>query len=72
MIAEHKSADGRAQYEPAFRGRHSHLLCRRCGELLDLDQGLAEGLRRRLLMHHGFQVDLESYPLPGLCASCRR
>jgi len=31
LVIEHRGADGRAQYEPASRGRHSHLLCRRCG-----------------------------------------
>lgn len=71
LITEHKCGDGRAQYEPAARGRHSHLICRRCGQLLDLDDELAAALRKGLWTRHGFQVDLESYPIFGQCASCR-
>ena len=71
LISEHKCGDGRAQYEPASRGRHSHLICRQCGELLDLDESLAVTLREGLRALHGFQADLESYPIFGLCASCR-
>lgn len=70
LVLEHKCGDGRAQYEPASRGRHSHLMCRRCGELLDIDEGLATTLREELRSRHGFRVELESYPLFGLCASC--
>ncbi len=71
LISEHKCGDGRAQYEPASRGRHSHLICRRCGDLLDLDESLAVTLREGLRALHGFQAELESYPIFGLCASCR-
>ncbi len=71
LVTEHKCGDGRAQYEPASRGRHSHLLCRQCGELLDLDDSLAAGLREGLRARHGFQLELESYPLSGVCAACR-
>lgn len=71
LISEHKCGDGRAQYEPASRGRHSHLICRQCGELLDLEESVAVTLREGLKALHGFQAELESYPIFGLCASCR-
>jgi len=71
LVIEHKCGDGRAQYEPASRGRHSHMICRRCGRLLDLDESVAGAIRSGLRDRHGFQAELESYPLFGLCASCR-
>lgn len=71
LIIEHKCGDGRAQYEPASRGRHSHLICRRCGQLLDLEESVAVTFREGLRALHGFQVELESYPIFGVCASCR-
>lgn len=71
LVTEHKCGDGRAQYEPASRGRHSHMICRRCGQLLDLDESVAVAIREGLRSQHGFQAELESYPLFGLCASCR-
>jgi Fur family transcriptional regulator, ferric uptake regulator len=71
LVTEHRCGDGPVQYEPAARGRHSHAICRRCGELLHLDDDVAASLRDSLRARHGFQVDLESYPVSGLCASCR-
>ena len=71
LIIEHKCADERAQYEPASRGRHSHLICRGCGELLDLDAEVVSALQEGLKARHGFRAELESYPIFGLCASCR-
>ncbi len=71
LVTEHKCGDGRAQYEPAARGRHSHMICRGCGQLLDLDEGIAAMLREGLRARHGFRAELESYPIFGLCASCR-
>ncbi|HEX2987729.1 MAG TPA: transcriptional repressor [Chloroflexota bacterium] len=71
LVSEHKCGDGRAQYEPASHGPHSHMICRRCGRLLDMDESVASAIRRRLGEEHGFQVELESYPVFGLCPECR-
>ena len=71
LVSEHKCGDGRAQYEPASRGRHSHMICRKCGTLLDLEPDIAVSLRRELDAQYGFRVELENYPIFGLCSSCR-
>jgi Fur family ferric uptake transcriptional regulator len=71
LVSEHKCGDGPAQYEPASRGHHSHAICRRCGSLQNLDPAIAAELGEQLRTRHGFQADLESYPIIGLCASCR-
>jgi Fur family transcriptional regulator, ferric uptake regulator len=71
LVTEHRCGDGPTQYEPAARGRHSHVICRSCGELLHLDEDVAAGLRASVRARSGFQVDLESYPIAGLCANCR-
>jgi Fur family transcriptional regulator, ferric uptake regulator len=72
LITEHKCGDGRAQYEPASRGDHSHMICRCCGTLFDLEPQLATDFREGLNARYGFRVELESYPILGLCSSCRR
>lgn len=71
LIQEMKSPDGRAQYELATHPRHYHLHCERCGAVVALDEGVAAGIRGSLARHHGFALDLEKYPLSGLCPSCR-
>jgi len=72
LVTEHKCGEGRAQYEPASRGRHSHLICCECGVLMDIDPDVAGSFRDQLRLRYGVQVDLESYPVVGLCPECSR
>jgi hypothetical protein len=37
---------------------------------MDIEPDLAAGIREGLRERYGFQVDLESYPVFGLCPSC--
>jgi len=71
LVSEHRCGDGRAQYEPAMRGHHSHLICRGCGRMLDMDDDLALSIAAETSRRHGFRVELESYPLLGWCPDCR-
>ena len=70
LVTEHKCGEGRAQYEPAARGRHSHMICHGCGILMDMDPDIAGSINEGLRNRHGFQVDLEGYPVMGLCPRC--
>ncbi len=72
LVTEHKCGEGRAQYELASRGRHSHLICRECGALMDIDPDVANSFRDQLCLRYGVQVDLEGYPVVGLCPECSR
>jgi Fur family transcriptional regulator, ferric uptake regulator len=71
LITEHKCGEGAAQYEAAKRGRHSHMICRQCGTMMDLDSATMNLLEKRLLELHGFKVELDNYPVSGICARCR-
>ena len=70
LIHEMRRDDGRAQYELALYGRHGHLICRRCGELFDLDPALAASLQHQLEERSGFSVDLAGHALYGVCDRC--
>ena len=70
LIREMRREDGRAQYELALHGRHGHLICRRCGELFDLDSALATNLQQQLQQRSGFAVDLAGHALYGICDRC--
>lgn len=71
MVYEMKRDDGRAQYELAFRGPHGHLICRRCGELQDLDPAVAASFRAALYSKSEFDVDIVGHAFPGICHRCR-
>ena len=71
LVSEHECGNGPSQYEPASRGPHSHLLCERCGRLINLDGDIATEVRERLLARHGFIASLGSHPILGLCGNCQ-
>jgi len=49
---------------------HLHLVCRSCGQVLDVELLPAEPLAAFLQKEYGFQVRLEHLSIPGLCQAC--
>jgi Fur family ferric uptake transcriptional regulator len=50
--------------------RHAHLVCRRCGRMLEADLELVEHLRSEVERRSGFIIDDHHLALSGLCAEC--
>ena len=61
---------GAPTYHPADHGAHLHLVCRDCGEVSEVDVGVAESLVARLRAEHGFDTDVEHFAIYGRCRSC--
>ena len=70
LVSETDLGGGRVQYELSEGSRHHHLVCRRCGATLPLDDEVIEPLRTRLLEKQGFQADMEHFAIFGLCREC--
>ncbi|NPV57022.1 MAG: transcriptional repressor [Anaerolineae bacterium] len=49
---------------------HFHLLCIRCGRVMDADKEMLTSLQRDLMSHHDFQIDLGHLTINGLCREC--
>ena len=63
--------DGTSRYELAEEEMHHHLVCRRCGQVIDLSHDVLEPLEERLLADCGFAADLKHVVFQGLCETCR-
>lgn len=50
--------------------RHGHLVCRSCGEEIEIAMGVLEPLARRLRLEHGFEADLAHSAVVGVCRAC--
>lgn len=61
----------RSLYAAAHHGPHIHLVCRRCGKVIEADQSLIQPLEEDLQAAHGFTPDLEHISLFGLCQECQ-
>jgi Fur family ferric uptake transcriptional regulator len=62
--------DGRVTYASPNHGPHCHLVCRRCGQVIEADYELVAPLKRHLQDQYRFMADLDHLAIPGLCANC--
>jgi Fur family transcriptional regulator, ferric uptake regulator len=71
LISETDLGEGYVRYELLERGRHHHLVCRRCGESFAFEHELLRPLQLRLLKEYGFAADVDHFAIFGLCQRCR-
>lgn len=65
--------DGQTRYEPAVgREHHDHLICTRCGAIIEFENDQIERLQDAVARRHGFKVTSHKMELYGLCKSCQR
>lgn len=61
---------GTAVYDPRTEDHH-HLVCRRCGEIIDVDAPVDRGRVLTAARAKGFAADDAQVVVSGLCAACR-
>jgi Fur family ferric uptake transcriptional regulator len=54
------------------RRHHDHLLCRRCGRVVEFRSTAIEDLQVEIARRHGFRLTSHVHELVGDCAACRR
>jgi Fur family ferric uptake transcriptional regulator len=72
LVTETDLGGGRVRYHPANKGHHHHLVCQKCGAMIDLDESLLELLKEALLLEHNFIADLRHLAIHGRCVNCRQ
>ena len=51
---------------------HHHLICHRCGAILELDDALVDPLRDGIRARYGFAPAIDHLAIFGFCAACDR
>ncbi len=65
--------DGQTRYEAAVgRHHHDHLICTRCGTIVEFEDDRIEHLQEAVAKKHGFQVRSHKLEMYGLCRNCQR
>lgn len=65
--------DGQTRYEAAVgRHHHDHLICTRCGAIVEFENDRIEALQEAVARKHGFNVTSHKMELYGLCRNCQR
>lgn len=72
LASAREFGDGQTRYEVAAgRAHHDHLICTRCGEIVEFANEQIESLQVAVARRHGFEVERHRLELYGRCANCR-
>ena len=64
--------DGQTRYEHVTEGEHhDHLVCTRCGVIVEFENETIEKLQDEVAEEHGFLIERHKLELYGMCAKCR-
>ena len=66
LAHEHKFAEGQVRYEPAG-DHHDHLICIKCGKIVEYEDHEIERLQEELARKHGFKVVGHRHEIYGDC-----
>lgn len=69
VLAAHMG-NGQLVYEIAGHNHH-HLICRRCGHILEIEHSALEDLYKQFQERTGYQIDSIHVTFFGLCPACR-
>lgn len=62
---------GQMYYEIAEGHPHHHLVCRRCGGMMECEHDLLQILYEAVEKKHHFTIDMDHVALFGVCQQCR-
>jgi len=71
LVTETDMGDGRVRYHSIKKGHHHHLVCQKCGKVIDLDESALAPLKDALSKEYGFDADLKHLAIFGVCDKCR-
>lgn len=65
-------ADTVTRFEPVHQSQHhDHLICRRCGKIIEFENDEIERLQKNVARKYGFRVSTHKLELYGICKRCR-
>ena len=65
--------DGQTRYEAAMgREHHDHLICTRCGTIIEFENDQIERMQDAVARRHGFKVTSHKMELYGVCKACQK
>jgi len=72
IAREIRFGDGQTRYEHADEGEHhDHLVCTRCGAIMEFSNPAVEAIQDEIALSHGFVIQYHKMELYGLCAACQ-
>ncbi len=72
LVTETDLGGGRVRYHSADKGHHHHLVCEKCGTIIDIDESTLARLQDVLFHRYNFSARLRHLAIFGLCEKCRK
>jgi Fur family ferric uptake transcriptional regulator len=73
LVRAHDFGEGFKRYEPMpAQAHHEHLICERCGVVVEFQNERLERMLPIIADEHGFQHSLHRVEIYGVCRDCRR
>lgn len=71
LVAAAEVGGGKMVYEASSLVPHHHLVCRTCGQIIQISHAEVEGFFEQLFTQHAYQIDMNHLTLFGLCPACQ-
>jgi len=71
LVTETDFGDGRVRYHCAGKGHHHHLVCEKCGRVIDVEESFLNSLWQSIQQKNNFKVNMKHMAFFGLCEKCR-
>jgi Fur family ferric uptake transcriptional regulator len=72
LVTETDLGGGKLRYHSVENGHHHHLICRKCGRIVELDEAVLKPVEGTILRKYGFKPDLSHLAVFGHCLECQR
>lgn len=71
LVCRHHFEGGQSVFELNRGGHHDHLVCVKCGAVVEFFEELIEERQRVIAQRHGFSIEDHSLVIYGICPNCR-
>ena len=71
LVEETHFDDSHHHYEPKPRGKHHHLVCLKCGRVVEFDSDLLSHIKENVPEAEGFDVSRLELRMTGYCGECK-
>jgi Fur family ferric uptake transcriptional regulator len=71
LVSRHHFEGGQAVYELDRGEHHDHLVCVKCGRVVEFLDELIEERQRDIAKREGFRIEDHSLTLYGVCGACQ-
>jgi Fur family ferric uptake transcriptional regulator len=71
LVCRHHFEGGQSVFELNSGGHHDHLVCVKCGKVVEFLEEAIEERQQAIAREHGFTLEDHSLVIYGLCSDCQ-